>query len=195
MKKKEQFQKATANIELPSIECAGIMHSLEDAVNQLISLDFFIKYCHEEGYSVGQVLSAIQQGSLPMLDHEQRRMHKGDFLEEKNLESYLRNQDVKFFNVTADYFWKNTKPDHQGGWSLSVDKPENCNFLERTVDEIKQANLENREYTKSELKRWNEILKEQGKTRRERAEILYSKEFARGHPKIESLMQRISRLE
>lgn len=137
--KDEDKSKSTMESTIPMIKGEGIVSSFQDEPNQNFSLNFFIEYCVNNGFSVRQVLKAVINKSLIMLSTEGKKVQTFSYLSEKNLESYLRESNISFPALHADFFWRHTQPDHMGGWKVQDGDNPISSSIQKDSEEYERA--------------------------------------------------------
>jgi hypothetical protein len=174
----------------PIAKCEGIASSFQDEPNQTIPAVIFIQHCVDNGYSVGQVLKSIINRTLVMLSKEGKRVHPFSYLSEKNLESFINETKISFPVLHADFFWRQTRPDHMGGWGVQAEENPIASSIQKDSAEYERA----KSRTIPEQKDLAKQKKKEGKTSWEIAQSLFPHEVKKveeGRIKKESLLRKV----
>lgn len=190
MKKKDIAQNAAT---LSKLQCKGLFSSFQEDLNQNITPKFFIHYCVDNGYSVKQVLQAILYQGLVMLNAEGKRVRPMSFLSENNLEDYLYESEISFPALHADFFWRETQPDHMGGWRDQTEDNSIASSIQNDPEKYERA----KHRTYPEQKLLAKTKKKEGLTNWQIAQFVFPhkiNEVEKGTIKKDSLLRQVRRL-
>ena len=115
--KNKKFNMISGSATLPVLEADGVGRNYELKPFSLIKNTWLFDICKKEGISRDQVTAAIMKKSLIVWDKRGMAIEPpSSHLGKAFLEDLYTTKDYSFDKAYAEYFLRNTIPDHKGGW-------------------------------------------------------------------------------